>query len=349
MSSRQRTILGVILVGLVVAIPTIEQNNYYLSILIMTGIWIVLTSSLNLVVGYAGQVSMCHAAFYGIGAYTSALLTLKAGWPFWIAFPIAGIGSGLFGVLIGRATNNLSGHYLAIATLVFGAIVTAVLQRWDVLAYPPGEGAIVRCISRPEPIPLLSLDFRNPLHYYYLVVIVVLATIWIVHRLANSRFGRTLKAIREDEILAKSVGIRTARYKTQAFTISALFAGLAGSLFAHYSRNITPGSFVFLESFYIVVAVIVGGAGTTGGAILGAIFIRAVQEMLRVRVPYPWVPDVTTLLFGVILIAVIVFTPTGLVGLGKRVKASWIVTVVRSLKLAVKEKMIVSERTETAS
>jgi branched-chain amino acid transport system permease protein len=152
--------------------------------------------------------------------------------------------------------------------------VTAILERWDALAYPPGEGAIVRSIPRPEPVPLLHLDFRNQAHYYYLVLVVVFLAIMIVHRLVNSRFGRALVAIREDETLARSVGVATARYKTLAFAISASFAGLAGSLYAHYSHTITPGAFVFLESFYMVVAVIVGGAGSIGGAIIGAIFLQ---------------------------------------------------------------------------
>jgi branched-chain amino acid transport system permease protein len=321
------------------AIPSLIQNNYYLSILITTGVWIILVSGLNLAVGYAGQVSMCQAAFFGIGAYTSALLTLKAGWTFWAALPTATAVSGVFGLLVGMACANLGGHYLAIATLVFGAIVTAVFERWDVLTYPPGEGAIVRCIPRPESIPLLSVDFQNQLHYYYLVSVAVFVTVWIMYRLADSRFGRALVAIREDEILAQSVGIATARYKTQAFTIAALFAGLAGSLYAHYSHTITPGSFVFLESFYMVVAVIIGGSGSASGAIVGAVFIRVVHEILRVRVPQPWIPDVTTLLFGVILIAVIMFSPSGLVGLGKYVSVSWTATMGKIGKSVPKEKV----------
>ena len=323
MTARRKAVLAAVLTTMALAIPAVPfigQNNYYLSIMVTTGIWIVLVSGLNLVVGYAGQVSMCHAAFFGIGAYTSALLTLKAGWPFWGALPAAGLAGGLFGLLIGMPFTRLKGHYLAIATLAFGAIVTAVFKRWDALTYPAGEGAIVRSIPRPEPLPLLPLDFRKQAHYYYLVLAVVLLTIWTVHRLANSRFGRALAAIREDETLAQSAGIATARYKAQAFAISALFAGLAGSLYAHYSHSITPGTFVFLESFYMVVAVIIGGAGSTGGAILGAIFLRVIQEILRLRVPQPWIPDLTSLLFGVILIAVIMFSPSGLVGLGKRVK-----------------------------
>jgi branched-chain amino acid transport system permease protein len=326
MLAKWKSVLPAVFVTIAVAIPVIPligQNNYYLSIMVMTGIWIILVSSLNLVVGCAGQVSICQAAFFGIGAYTSALLALKAGWPFWIALPTAGIVSGIFGLLIGMPSTRLSGHYLAIATLAFGAIVTAIFERWDALTYPPGEGAIVRCIPRPEPIPLLSLDFRNLAHYYYLVLIVVLLTIWTVHRLVNSRFGRALVAIREDEILAKSVGIATARYKTQAFAISALFAGLAGSLYAHYSHSITPGTFVFLESFYMVVAVIIGGVGSTSGAIVGTIFLRVIREILRVRVPQPWIPDFITLVFGAILIAVIMFSPSGLVRFGQNVKGYW--------------------------
>jgi len=326
MLAKRKMVLAAVFVTMAVAIPavpSIGQNNYYLSIMVTTGIWIILVSSLNLVVGYAGQVSMCHAAFFGIGAYASALLTLKAGWPFWFALPTAGMVGGVFGLLVGRPFTRLSGHYLAIATLAFGAIVTAIFERWDALTYPPGEGAIVRSIPRPEPLPLLPLDFRNQAHYYYLVLAVVFLTIWTVHRLVNSQFGLALVAIREDETLAQSAGIATARYKTQAFAISALFAGLAGSLYAHYSHSITPGAFVFLQSFYMVVAVIIGGAGSTSGAIVGAIFLRVIPEILRIRIPQPWIPDFITLLFGAILIAVIMFSPSGLVRLGQSVKASW--------------------------
>lgn len=344
-----KTILLVVVILIAVAFPTIVQNNYYLSVLIMTGIWVILVSSLNLVVGYAGQVSMCHAAFYGIGAYTSALLALKAGWPFWIAFPAAGLVSGVFGLLICRACTNLRGHYLAIATLVFGAIVTAIFERWDMLAYPAGEGAMVRSIPRPEPIPFLSLDFRNQTHYYYLVLGVTLITIVIMHRLATSRFGRGLRAIRDDETLARSVGIATDKYKMQAYIASALFAGLAGSLYAHYSHNITPGTFVFLESFFMVVAVIIGGAGSTIGAIVGAVFIRAVQEILRVQAPQPWIPDVVTLLFGIILIAVIMFSPSGLVGLDQHLKAFGPVIKRKARKPVFREKAAPGGRRETVT
>jgi branched-chain amino acid transport system permease protein len=351
MLAKKKTVLVAVLIIVAAAIPTIPfigQNNYYLSIMIMAGIWIILVSSLNLMVGYAGQVSMCHAALYGIGAYTSALLTLKAGWSFWSALLAAGVVSGIFGLLIGLPSTKLGGHYLAIATLSFGAIATAVFERWDVLAYPPGEGAIVRSIPRPGPILLLSLDFRTLAHYYYLVLAVALFTIWVLHGLAHSQFGRTLVYIREDEILAESAGIDAARYKSKAFAISAFFAGLAGSLYAHYSHNITPGTFGFLESFYMVVAVIIGGAGSISGAIFGAIFLRVIQEILRVRAPQPWIPNFTTLLFGATLIAAIMFAPSGLVGLGRTLRVPWAATAGKFEKALLKKKTLRRTGTEAA-
>lgn len=319
-----KIVLVVLSIGVAVAVPYAIGSNYYLSILIMIGIWVILASGLNLVVGYCGQVSMCHAALYGIGAYASALLTIKTRLPFYIALPAAGAISGLVGIGVGAACNGLRGHYLAIGTLVFGAIVSAILGRWGLLAHPPGEGAIVRGIPRPTTIPFLPPSPGTLGHYYLLVLVVTVATVLIIHRLVHSRFGRALVAIREDELLAECAGIPTSRRKTQAFAIAAVFAGLAGSLYAHYARNITPGAFVFLESFYMVVAIVLGGAGTIAGPIAGAVFIRLMQEILRVKAPLPWVPDLTTLIFGVTLIVVIVFAPSGLVGLGERARLPWL-------------------------
>jgi branched-chain amino acid transport system permease protein len=319
MAVGRKNVLVWLAIGVALSLPYLIGSNYYLSILIMIGIWIILASSLNLVVGYGGQVSMCHAAFYGIGAYASALLTIKAKLPIYLAMPAAGLISGAVGLAVGAACNGLSGHYLAIGTLVFGAIVSAVFGRWDLLTYPPGEGAIVRSIPRPDPISFLPDTPASLGHYYYLVLAITGAALVVIYRIVHSRFGRELVAIREDELLAESAGIPTARCKTRAFAIAAIFAGIAGSLYAHYARNITPGAFVFLDSFYMVVAIVLGGAGTISGPILGAVFIRLLHEILRVKAPLPWVPDLMTLLFGVILIAVIVFAPSGLVGLGETV------------------------------
>lgn len=279
----------------------------YLHLAVIIGIHAILALSLGLVVGFVGQLSLCHAGFYGIGAYTSALLTF-AHWPFWLALPAAGVISGIFGLLIGLPSLKTRGTYFAITTLSFGVIMSIALNNWISLTNGP-DG--LSGLALPGPIPLwgrTSISFNSPRNYYFLVGLFLFFTIFVFRRLLNSRVGRAFSGVRDNEVLAECLGIRALRYKLTAFIIGAIFAGLAGSLYAHYLRYICPRDFSFAESFDLLVMVVVGGAQTILGPIVGALFILALPKFFGFEPVYGRVA------FGIILIIVMIYMPRGIVG-----------------------------------
>ncbi|RLG90788.1 MAG: branched-chain amino acid ABC transporter permease [Candidatus Hecatellales archaeon] len=312
-------ILGVI-VGLIVVflLPLWVKNPYYLHILIMMGIWIILVSSLNLIVGYTGQVSLCHTIFYGIGAYTSAILVAKYGWSFWTALPLAGVVAALTSTLIGYPSLRLRGHYLGIATLAFAVIMNMVFCNWKALTYSPtglpGGPGFVEGVPRPEPA-----FFKSDFGYYYLTYIITLISLFIIYRLVNSPIGRAFTAIREDEELAEAMGLDVAKYKFLAFTVGCFFAGIAGSLYAHYMITVVPDTFTFLTSMDVLIGVVVGGIGTFTGSILGAIFMVIVPEILAFPFAEAYVAALQIIIYAIVLIVVVNITPRGLAGIVKDV------------------------------
>ena len=199
--------------------------NLLLLVMILLGLYIILSLSLNLIAGYTGLLSLCHAAFYGIGAYTTAILSVHTGLSFWLLLPISGLVAAVSGVLIGLPTLRLKGDYLAIATLGFAEIVRNVLTNWDSLTGGP------RGISGIKPPVLFgyTLDPLKKVNYLILVWFFVAITFFVLKRIMESRFGRALEAIREDEIAASSMGINTTKYKVVSFSIGAFFAGIAGN------------------------------------------------------------------------------------------------------------------------
>lgn len=299
---------------LLLLVPLFVKNVYYLHILIMTFIFIILLLSLDLVAGYAGQVSVCHAAFYGVGAYTSALLTLKWGINFWLALPVAAIFAGILGILIGYPALRLRGHFFAIITLCFGLIVTMIINNWTSLTMGPmGLPGIPP--AHPIPLPFLSkITFISKTNFYYLAFAFVLFAVYVNYRLVNSRIGMAFIAIREEMDLSECVGINTMRLKLLAFTIGAIIAGIAGSLYAHYVRFISPESFTFIDSFYLIAGIVIGGKGSIGGPVIGSLLLIAIPEYLRVLAQYRW------LIYGALIVIVIIFMPKGIWGAIKELK-----------------------------
>lgn len=287
--------------ALLVALPFILSNAYYLRVATLVGIYVMLVSGLNVIIGFTGLFSLGHAAFYGIGAYTSAMLTVMAGWSFWLALPAAGIVAGLFGTLIGLVTLRLRKVFLAFTTLGFGEITRIVILNWRSFTRGPlGIAGI--------PVPELfgwRFDGRG---YYYLVVVLAALTVAIIYRVYTSRVGRALIAIREDETAAASMGINVFGYKVLAFTLGCFFAGIAGSFFAHFQRFISADSFANLESFAIITMVALGGTGSIVGPVLGASILVVIPEVFRVLAQYRGV------IYGLTLIIVIVYKPGGLAG-----------------------------------
>lgn len=301
----RETIANLPLIGLLlilISAPAFISNQYILQIMIFVGLYIVLVSSLNLLNGYVGLLAIGHAAFYGIGAYTSAILSISFGMPFLLTFLLSGVVAGAFGYLVGKPTLNLSGVYLALATLGFNIIVWLVLLNWMGLTNGP-----LGIMDIPPP-NLFGYEIETRTDYYYLALAMVVFTLFTLHRLVSSRFGRALVAIREDELAARTSGIDTTRYKVQAFIISAFYAGLAGSFYAHFIKYISPDSFTHMESFTIIAMLALGGGGNLVGPVAGATILAVVPEMFR------FLQEYRMFVYGGILVVVMLIRPAGLLG-----------------------------------
>ncbi len=308
-------------------LPQILGNNYYIHLAIKTGIWCIAVLGLGILVGLTGQVSVAHASFLGIGSYASALLTLKAGLPFWVALPMAALTAAGVGLLIGYPFLRLKGHYFAISTLAFCILMEYVFSNWRFLTAGPqgvtmGPGQVS---GVPFPSLLLPglgeivLDTKTS--YFYLVLAFLIAAIYVMRRLLESTAGRALLAMREDEDLSKAIGIDPIRYKLFAFFLSSLFAGAAGSLYAHYVGFLSATSFNFLESFFILMAVIMGGKDSIAGLIVGAVFINLLPEMLSFPASATLISALSIAILAVVLVVVIMFFPRGLVGVADFVRS----------------------------
>jgi branched-chain amino acid transport system permease protein len=278
-------------------------------ILIVTGIYVILASSLNLSLGYAGQFSVAHGAFYGIGAYAGTLLAMSLGIPFWAELLAAGAIAGLFGLVIAYPTLRMKGDYLALATFAFAIIVYSVLDNWFELTRGPLG------ISRIPPAILFGVTFSRPWAYTLLVYFFVGLELLILWRLTNSSFGRVLTAIREDETATLSIGKNVSAFKIISFVIGSFFAGLAGVLFSHYFRFIDPSSFALAESFLILSMVVFGGMGTLQGSIVGAVIMVVIPEALRyLGLPSYIAGHLRQVIFGALLTIIILRRPQGLLG-----------------------------------
>lgn len=296
------------LAAVLLALPHALAGSYFVHVMIVALVFAILAVGLDLVLGYCGQFSFGQGAFYGIGAYASALLALGLGWPFWVTLPAAAAVTAAFGALLGVPSLRLAGHFLAITTIAFQVIVNVVLTQWHGFT---GGTAGLTGIPAPPSIRLGGVtlaSFESPLAYYYLALGVAALCVTVAVRLTRTRLGREWRAVREDELLAKTMGINTTRIKVLAFTASAAMAGAAGSLIAHYLKNIHPSEFTIWTSAEIVAMVILGGRGTLAGPILGAVALTILPEYLRVA------RDYKLIFYGVALIVMIAFLPRGLVG-----------------------------------
>jgi len=296
-------------------------------------LFVFLSLGLNIVVGFAGLLDLGYVAFYAVGAYVYALLAsphFGIHWPFWAILPIGAAVAALFGVLIGAPTLKMRGDYLAIVTLGFGEIVRIFLNN---LSQPVNITNGPQGIARIDPFRLggidfsksdsfLGLAFSGPIKYYYLLLAVLLAVIFINVRLQNSRIGRAWEAIREDEVAARAMGIDTTRVKLLAFAMGATFGGIAGGMFSAIQGFVSPESFVLVESIMVVSMVVLGGMGNIWGVILGAVLLSFVPEILRFTVEPAQrqlfgrmiiEPEVIRMLiFGFALVLVMTLRPGGL-------------------------------------
>lgn len=294
------------LCGFSLVLPFILPSQYWLRIAIVAGIYAILALGLNLIAGYTGQLSLGHAAFYGIGGYTSALLALKLGVPFWISVPIAGVFAGVFGLVLGIPTLRLKGDYLAIVTIAFGELVRLVFLNWNSLTRGP-----MGLPNIPKPV-IFGYVLRSNVAFYYMVLILVVLSVLLLKNLVNSRIGRALVAIRENEIAARQIGINVTELKVKAFIIGSIMAGVAGAVFAHFQAYISPDNFTYMESVTMICMVVLGGIGSLPGSIIGALVLTFVPEMLRSFA------GLRMVLFGLTMVLLMLFRPQGLLGRRQR-------------------------------
>jgi branched-chain amino acid transport system permease protein len=299
---------AVLLLTALATAPAWVWNPYHLHTLIMAGIFAVLALSLNLLLGYAGQLSLGHAAFFGIGAYATALLTLRLGWSPWLGLLAAIALPGLAGYAVGRIALKLRGAYFVLLTISFAGVVSLVSVNWmDLTNGPlglPGIPPLEIAVPGLPPLPL-----RTKGAYYYVVLVVAAVSYLVCRRLIQSRIGRALVALRENETLAESVGIDGTFYLVLAAVISAAMAGAAGGLYAHYTRFVSPEVFLFTYTVTMVIMVVAGGKGTLAGPIVGAIIFTVLPEVLRAVTSWQW----QMLLYGIVLVATLLFMPRGIV------------------------------------
>jgi branched-chain amino acid transport system permease protein len=304
----KKTIATAVLVILLFSLPLLPLTKYQLHLANLIVISAILAMSLDLLFGYLGQMSLAHAAFYGVGAYAAALLTSHGIMSFWLATPVAMIVCGLLGVVLGLPALRLTGFYLAMATMAFGIILsTLFVQSVDVTGGPNGLLGI-------NPPQFFGTDLIGPQkgivgNYYYLLLIVGIATYLFLRRLVSGRTGRMITAVRDSTLAAAAVGINTRVVQITVFGLSCAFAGLAGSLYAHLILYISPDSFTFTNSLLALLAVVFGGIGTIWGPVLGAAILTTLGELTRSFGAYQ------LLFYAAAIVFVIMIVPHGISGL----------------------------------
>jgi branched-chain amino acid transport system permease protein len=300
MKKSRKLIVSILLAIIILIIPKFAPNLYILQIINMVGIYIILAIGVNILTGYSGQLSFGQAAFYGIGAYTAALLNRNLGLPFLVVLPIAIVITAIFGVVLAIPAIKLRGPYLALITIAFGEVVRIVMVNWKEVTR--GTAGVVGI----DPPVIFGYKFDNLVSYYYLILLFVLIGMLYQNILIKSRTGRAFIAIREDTQAAELTGINVVSYKITAFVISAVYSAIAGVLYAMMIRYISPDSFTSNDSSVIVWTAMVGGMGTLIGPILGGIIMTILPEALRS------LADLRLVIYGLILMVVIIKYPGGL-------------------------------------
>jgi branched-chain amino acid transport system permease protein len=289
------------------------------------GIAVISAQGLNILTGFTGLISLGHAAFMGIGAYTAAVLSAKAGFPFAAALPLAGLMAAATGAVVGIPTLRLRGMYLVVTTLAFQFIAEHIIYHWESLTQSD------KGIKLATPA-ILGLSFDSYNSFYYVILLFAAATALFAKNLAMSRTGRALVAVRDRDIAAEIIGIHLAKYKVLAFVVSSFLAGLAGALYAYLLGLIGPDHFTFGQSVLYIAMIIVGGMGTVMGSILGAVFMVLLPEVIAavtgpLASAYPILASriggFSVVAYGLVIIFFLLFEPDGLVGIWLRLKRYW--------------------------
>jgi branched-chain amino acid transport system permease protein len=296
---------GLLAILVFVVVPSVLSTiggGYLYQIATTALIFIILAASLNLVCGTAGLLSLGHAGFYGIGAYVAALLSTRAGLPFLVTLPSAGIVAGAIGVLVALPTMRLVSIYFAVATLGIGQMIYVTLLNWTSFTRGPMG------IRGIQPIDLFGWQPATPMQQYLVVAAVTVISLWVISRLTHSYFGNALRALREDDQCAAAMGLNVVRLKIVAFGTSCFFAGIAGALLAHTAFFISPDQFQFGESINVLAMIVVGGLGSLPGAVIGALLLIILPEALRP------VGDFRMIAIGSVMFFSILLLPKGLLG-----------------------------------
>ncbi len=300
-------------------------TKYFLYIGNLMAIFIIGAIGLNLLTGFAGQISIGHAAFVGIGAYASAYFTANLGWPFWISLPAAGIVSALIGMIFGIPSLRLKGLYLAIATLAAQFIIEYVIVHWEAVT----NGVLGKMVPFAS---IAGFSFDNDRKYFYLSVTIAIIMTILAKNIVRTKTGRAFVAIRDNYIAAEIIGVDIFRYKLYAFAISSFYAGIAGALWAHYLTIITPEHFTISVSIEYLAMIIIGGLGSLIGTIYGTIFLIILPEFLRylsgiIAHTYPQIVDlfaaIREAVFGLVIILFLLFEPKGMAHRWEIIKAYW--------------------------
>jgi len=311
--------LASLAVGVVILSQTGGDYVAYMLNLILINI--IAAVGLNILTGFTGLVSLGHAAFMAIGAYTSALLTVKLSLAFWIALPASGVLTALIGFVVGLPSLRLTGIYLALATMAFGFITDEIIMQWESLT----GGADGFSVIVPT---ILGLTFDSYKKYFFITFTSLVILLFAAKNLIRGGFGRTLMAIRDSETAAETMGINLGRSKTLAFTLSALYAGLAGSLYAHFILFISIDNFTLLDSIRYIVMIAVGGLGSLTGSVMGAVFITILPEIITFAKDYlpaavKTASSLQAAVYGIILMLFIIYQPTGFYGLWIKIRNWW--------------------------
>lgn len=299
--SKNKRPLSLALLACIVIYPFLV-SDFLIRVVTTVFLYCILTLGNMVISGHTGMLNMGHAAFYGVGAYISAVLSVNYGVPFIVCFLLAGLGAGICGLLVSIPCLRLSTDFLSLITIAFSNVFLTIVRNWmDVTRGPMGIPAI-------PPATLFGFAFDTPVSSYFLIFAVALLTYLLLNNLIKTKLGRAMQATRDDEIGAQSVGVKTNRYKILAFAVGTAFAGLAGSLMVHYIGFVGPNNFTFDESLLIMQMCILGGLGSQPGAVVGAAFLTIIPEVIRPLATY------RIGLGGLIMILCMLFRPQGILG-----------------------------------
>ncbi|MBC7257753.1 MAG: branched-chain amino acid ABC transporter permease [Chloroflexi bacterium] len=300
-----KTIALIAFLALLLAMPKIARNDYQVRILNMTGLYILLSLGLNIAQGFCGQINLAIGAFWAIGAYTAALLNVNFKWPFWLTLPAAMVVAALVAAVVALPSLKVRSHYLAIVTLGLGEVINIILVNEDQIT----RGAMgIPNIKRPS---FFGIPINTEQKYFYLVLAFVILGYLVARQITRHRFGRAFRAVRDDYVAAKAMGVNTGFYQILAITISGVYAGVAGVLFAHLNTYISPDIFEFRSTLFVLTMTLLGGMGSLLGSVVGGVLV-ILQEVLRAF------RDWQLVFYGLAVVLVVLFFPGGAVGIARR-------------------------------